>query len=106
MANNMDPDQTSPQQTHEKLQSLQRVYYVSPLEGLGDILGCFPLASICLSFLTNGPLLGTLNFRNFSFSKPTHPNSFFKFIVFKNHLWNKPHLHIKGANKLRMRFIP
>ena len=33
-------------------------------------------------------------------------NSFFKFIVFKNHLRNKPHLHIKGANKLKMRFIP
>ena len=50
--------------------------------------------SVCQSVLMNGPLLGTLNFRNF-----------FKFIVFKNHLRNKPHLHIKGANKLKMRFI-
>ena len=25
----------------------------------------------------------------------THPNSFFKFIVFKSHLRNKTHLHIK-----------
>ena len=35
--------------------------------------------------------LGTLNFRNF--------------LAFKNHLRNKPHLHVKGANKLKMRFI-
>ena len=32
--------------------------------------------------------------------------SFFKFIVYKNLLRNKPHLHIKGANKLKLRFIP
>ena len=25
---------------------------------------------------------------------------------FQNQLQNKPHLHIKGANKLKMRFIP
>ena len=42
---------------------------------------------------------------NQSFPKltPAHPpNNFLKFIVFKNHLRNKPHLHIKG----NMRFIP
>ena len=26
--------------------------------------------------------------------------------LFKNQIRNKPHLHIKGANKLKMRFIP
>ena len=45
--------------------------------------------------LTNGPSLGTLNFRNFLALK-----------ISKNHLWNKPHLQLKGANKLKMRFIP
>ena len=68
--------------------------------------------SVRLSALTNGPLLGTLTFRNSS-RKPLYPNSFlsppnsfFNIIVFKNHLRNKPHLHIKGANKLKMRFCP
>ena len=41
--------------------------------------------SICLSVLTN-TLVGYFKFPNF--------------------LWNKPHLHIKGANLLKMRFIP
>ena len=31
---------------------------------------------------------------------------YFKFIVFRSLLLNKPHLHINGANKLKMRFIP
>ena len=39
----------------------------------------------------------------FELSSPT--KNFYKFIVFKNQLRNKPHLHIKGANKLKMRFI-
>ena len=35
-------------------------------------------------------------------TKPTHPNSFFRFIVIvKNQLPNKPNLHIKGANLLK-----
>ena len=33
------------------------------------------------------------------------PNILFKSIVFKDQLRNKPHLHIKGANKLKVRFI-
>ena len=37
--------------------------------------------------------------------KPTDPNGFLKFIVFKNHLGKKPHLHIKGANLLKTRFL-
>ena len=32
-------------------------------------------------------------------------NILFKSIVFKHQLRNKPHLHIKGANKLKVRFI-
>ena len=66
------------------------------------------LLSVSPSELTNGPLMDTYHFQNFSspsLPKPSHPNSFFKFIVFKNHLRNKPHLHIKRANKLKTRFI-
>ena len=36
-----------------------------------------------------------------SLPKPSHPNIFYSF---KNQLQNKPHLHIKGANKQKMRF--
>ena len=54
-----------------------------PLEGSGDIL-FFPL---CLSVHTpNWTLVGYLNF-------------------LKNHLRNKPRLHIKEDNKLKMRSI-
>ena len=48
--------------------------------------------SVCLSILKSGPLLGTLNFRNFK--------------VFKNQLRDKPNLHIKGANLLKLTNIP
>ena len=82
---------------------------------------------VCPSILTNETLLGTLNFQNFFFvwlswvktssaglvlrsqaspNKTTRPNRFFRFIVFKNQLQNKPNLHIKEANLLKMRFIP
>ena len=44
--------------------------------------------------LMNGPLLCTLKYGNF------------RFIVFKSQLRNEPNMHIKGANLLKMRFIP
>ena len=61
--------------------------------------------SVRLPILMNGPLLGTLN-SEISLSQaspmPTRHNSFVKCIFFHNHLWYKPHLHIKGANKLKL----
>ena len=51
----------------------------------GDIV----IAPIRPSVLTNRPLLGSLNFRNFN-----------------NLLRDKPYLHIKGTNIYKMRFIP
>ena len=40
------------------------------------------------------------------FWKSLLSQAFLKFIVFKNQLLNKPHLHIKGADKLKMTFMP
>ena len=75
--------------------------------GLSTSNPSFPLASLCLSVRTHEwTLVGYFKFPKFLFPKPKHLNSFFKFIVLKKHLRNKPHLHIKGANKLKMRFIP
>ena len=48
---------------------------------------------------------GCLRFVIVVFPDHTHL-LFLKFIVFKNQLQNKPHLHIKGAIKLKMMFIP
>ena len=51
--------------------------------------------SMHLSVLTNGPLLSNSKISlSQAYPKPIHPNSFFIFKVFKNHLQNKPHLHI------------
>ena len=61
--------------------------------------------SVTLSVPTNRHLLATLNFGKLSFPKPPHGSPSNKFLKL-NQLRNKPNLHIKGANKVKMRFIP
>ena len=46
----------------------------------------------------------TLTFRKFSLPKAPPTGNFFKFVVFKNNLRNKPQLHIEGVNKVKISF--